>query len=211
MTEHTLKNLAELKQLYSEPPSPVALLSELPQLDRHHRAYIALCPFVVIASAGSDGSSDVSPRGDLPGFVRVLDDHTLLLPDRPGNKKLHTLRNVVENASVSLLFMIPGRDETMRVTGTATITTDPALLHESAVQGHTPRSGLLIRVERAWLHCAKALIRSRLWDPEARVGRDALPSLGTMLADQVADVDADETDARLEKNNRAKLWQEAGS
>lgn len=207
MPTHEITSPAALGEVYPEPPSPVALQSELPRLDKHHRAFIALAPFVVLATADARGGSDVSPRGDLPGFVRVLDDRTLLLPDRTGNKKLHSLKNIVENANVSLLFMIPGREETVRVTGKAAITSDPTLLADSAVQGNAPRSGLLITVERAWLHCAKALIRSRLWDPTTHVAKDALPSLGQMLADQVEGVNAKETDARLEVNNQAKLWQ----
>jgi len=136
------------------------------------------------------GISDVSPRGDLPGSVAVLDDHTLVLPNRPGNKKLVTLSNIVENPQVALIFFVPGRIESLRVTGTAQITTDPTTLAPLAVQGKRPRSGLVVPVEQAWLHCGKARVRSRLWEPETHVAPEPLPTLGQMLADQIAGLDA---------------------
>jgi PPOX class probable FMN-dependent enzyme len=153
---------------------------------------------------------DVSPRGDLPGFVAVLDEHTLVLPDRPGNKKLVTLSNIVENPHVALIFFVPGRIESLRVTGTAQITTDPTLLASLEVQGKKPRSGLVVRVEQAWLHCGKALLRSRLWASEAHVAPEVLPTLGQMLADQIAGLDAAVADARLESANQNRLWGEPG-
>ena len=211
MTGDTIDSADALRELYPDPPSPLAVKAVLSRLDRHHRAFIALSPFVVLGSADARGQPDVSPRGDLPGFVQVLDERTLLLPDRPGNSKLLTMGNLVENPQISLLFLVPRRDETLRVTGQAAITTDPVLLTPSAVQGHAPKSGLVITVEQAWLHCGKALIRSRLWNPEARVEPDALPSLGRMLADQVAGVDPDDAHARVEQTNRTRLWGEPGA
>ena len=155
--------------------------------------------------------SDVSPRGDLPGFVAVPDEHTLLLPDRPGNQKIETLQNILENPNIALIFIVPGRNDTVRVTGRARITTDPAQLASLAAQGKNLRSALIVTVEQAWLHCGKALIRSRLWDAEAKVKPDALPTLGKMLADQIAGVEAAQADARIEETNRSRLWGDADS
>lgn len=212
MSIHTVSTVTELRAIYgTPPPNSLAVRCVLPHLDEHHRAFIALSPFVVIASADARGLPDVSPRGDLPGFVAVPDDHTLLLPDRPGNKKLLTLSNILENPNVALIFLVPGREDSLRVNGRAQITMDPTLLAPLAVQGKDPRSGLIVTVEQAWLHCGKALIRSRLWEAEAHVAPDALPTLGKMLADQIAGVDAAEADARLENANKNKLWGEPGS
>jgi len=143
--------------------------------------------------------------------VAALDDHTLLLPDRPGNKKLETLSNVLENPNVALIFFVPGRNDSLRVNGRARITTAPALLATLAVQGKSPCSALIVTVEQVWLHCGKALIRSRLWDTEAKAKPNVLPTLGKMLADQVSGVDAVQTDARLENGNKNRLWGEAAS
>ena len=212
MSIHTVSTVTELRAVYgTPPPNSLAVRCVLPRLDEHHRAFISLSPFVVIASANAQGLPDVSPRGDLPGFVAAPDDHTLLLPDRPGNKKLLTLSNILENPNVALIFLVPGREDSLRVNGTAQITTDPTLLAPLAVQEKNPRSALIVTVEQAWLHCGKALIRSRLWEAEAHVAPDALPTLGKMLADQIAGVDAAEADARLESANKNKLWGEPGS
>lgn len=206
-TEMMVCTVAELRAIYGTPPADsLAVRCVLPRLDKHHRAFIALSPLVVIASADAQGLPDVSPRGDLPGFVAVRDEHTLLLPDRPGNKKLVTLSNILDNPNVALIFFVPGRDDSLRVNGRAQITTDPTVLAPLAVQGKNPRSALIVNVEQAWLHCGKALIRSRLWNPEAKVAPDALPTLGKMLADQIVGVTAAEADARLESANQNKLW-----
>src|SRR5262245_45367534 len=211
MSNHMVSMVTDLRAIYGTPsPNSLAVRCVLPRLDEHHRAFIALSPFVVIASADAHGRPDVSPRGDLPGFVAVPDDHTLLLPDRPGNKKLLTLSNILENPNVALIFFVPGREDSLRVNGRAQITTDPILLARLAVQGKDPRSALIVTVEQAWLHCGKALIRSRLWEAESHVAPDVLPTLGKMLADQIAGLDAAEADARLE-NDKKKLWGEPGS
>ena len=209
MSTQAVSSLTELRSIYGTPSADsLAVRCVLPRLDKHHKAFIALSPFVVIASADAGGLSDVSPRGDLPGFVAVADDQTLLLPDRPGNKKLVTLSNILENPNVALIFFVPGRNDSLRVNGRARITTDSALLGPLAAQGKSPRSALVVTVEQAWLHCGKALIRSRLWDTEAKVAPAALPTLGKMLADQIAGVDASEADALLENGNKNRLWGE---
>lgn len=194
-----------LRDLYGE-PSDLVQRKELPKLDKHCRHFISLSPFLVLATAGADGSADASPRGDAPGFVAVLDDRTLLIPDRRGNKRIDSLRNVVANPQAGLIFFVPGVNETLRVNGRAEITTDQALLEPLAVQGKVPESGLLLHVEEAYLHCAKALIRSKLWDPESQIDRKTLPSLGRMIADQIEGVDADEADDYVEESYRNRLY-----
>lgn len=194
-----------LRGLYGE-PSPLVRRKVLDRLDRHCRALIAVSPFVVIGTSDAEGRQDVSPRGDPPGFVAVLDDRRLLIPDRPGNKRVDTLDNVLQNARVGLLFLIPGMDETLRVNGRASIVADPELLAPLAVQGRAPISGLLVEVEEAFLHCAKAFIRSRLWDPAAQVDRKSLPTLGRMLADQIAELDAEKADAGIAEGYRKHLY-----
>jgi PPOX class probable FMN-dependent enzyme len=209
MNAHRVKTLAGLRQVYGDlPANSLASRIVFSQLHRHHRAFIALSPFVVIASADRQGAPDVSPRGDLPGFVAVLDERTLAIPDRPGNKKLVTLMNILENPAVSLIFFVPGRTESLRVTGRARITIDADFLRPLAAYGKPPQSGLVVAVEQAWLHCGRALIRSRLWEPDAHVAADALPTLGAMVAEEIGGIDAGETEARLERANTALLWGE---
>lgn len=188
------------------PVSMLARRKKIARLDRHCRSFIALSPFLVIATADADGHADASPRGDAPGFVRVLDDVTLLLPDRPGNNLVDSYANTLANPGVGLIFLVPGIDETLRVNGTARIVTDPALLEGLAAQGKIPRTGLLIDVREAFFHCGKALKRARLWDPAQQVERARLPSLGRIIADQTGDCDAAEADARVEESYRTRLY-----
>jgi uncharacterized protein len=209
MNAHGVASLSELRQLYGPlPEQSLARRIIFRKLHRHHRGFIALSPFVVIASANRDGEPDVSPRGDLPGFAAVLDDGTIVLPDRPGNKKLMTLTNVLENSAVSLIFFVPGRTESLRINGRGQITTDAALLAPLAVYGKPPQTALVVTVERAWLHCGRALIRSRLWEPGSYPVADALPSLGAMIAEQIGDISAEEAEAKLERANTVLLWGE---
>ena len=201
-----ISDVEALRGIYGVlPPGAMAPRLVLPQLHRHHLAYIRLSPFVVIASANARGEPDVSPRGDRPGFVTAPDAHTLVLPDRPGNKKLVTLTNILANQAVALLFIVPGRIESLRVNGTASITADPAELAPLAVDGRPPQSALTIRVGSAWFHCGRALLRSQLWEPEAQASPSALPPLGKMIADQIHGIDAGDAEARLERAN-AQLW-----
>jgi PPOX class probable FMN-dependent enzyme len=209
MDIHGIDSLGGLRDLYGPlPEGSLARRIVFPQLHRHHRAFIALSPFVVIASADREGRPDVSPRGDLPGFVAVPDDQSVVIPDRPGNKKLLTLTNLLENAAISLIFFVPGRTESLRINGQARVTTDPDLLQPLAAFGKLPQSALVVAVELAWLHCGRALIRSRLWEPDARVAPGALPTLGSMIAEEIGGIDAREADARLERANTALLWGE---
>jgi PPOX class probable FMN-dependent enzyme len=150
-------------------------------LNEYTRQFIERSPFVCVATARPDGGLDVSPRGDPPGFVRVLDPTTLVLPDRPGNRIADTLTNLLRDPRIALLFLIPGVGDTFRVNGEAAITEDPQLLAESAVEGKVPRLGLLISVHQAYTQCSKALIRSDLWNPEHHIDRSELPSSGQIL------------------------------
>jgi len=197
---------AVLRGMYP-PMSELGRLKCLDRLDKHCRTFIGLSPFVALGTARADGSTDVSPRGDAPGFVRVLDDRTLLLPDRPGNNRLDSLSNVLSNPNVGMLFMIPGVDDTLRVNGTAELTTEPALLAGMAVQGKLPPSALKIAVTECFLHCGKALKRSRLWQDDYKIERKTLPGLGTMIVEQTrARIDPAEADARVEEGYRTKMY-----
>ena len=198
-------NNAELREVYP-PPAPRAAQKVLDRLDIHCRNFIALSPFCVLSSSDADGQADASPRGDPPGFVQVLDDKTLLLPDRPGNNQVDSLQNIVENPGVGLLFFVPGMNETLRVKGKAEITADPELLDPMTVAGRAPLSGLKITVEEAFLHCGRALIRSRIWDAEAQIDRSSYPTYGQVLADQIAGADARAIDSDEDEANREHLY-----
>ena len=173
----------DLRALHHAPMSR-ATDKVLDHLDIHCRAVIERSPFCVIATQG-DGGADVSPRGDLPGFVKILDGRTLLLPDRVGNNRLDAMCNLLANPRIGMLFLVPGMGETLRINGTARITDDAAVLEPSAMQGRAPKIGLVIRVEEAFLHCAKALSRSKLWDASQQIDRATLPSYAEMLLDHV--------------------------
>jgi len=153
-------------------------------LDRHSRDFIAMSPFVVIGTRDADGRSDVSPRGDPPGFVQVLDDHTIAIPDRPGNNRLDPMVTLFSNPSIGLLLLIPGFDDTLRINGTARLTRDPDLLATMAVSGKLPKLAIKVTVSEVFLHCAKAFRRSKLWDPEAQQDRSVMPSIAKIILDQ---------------------------
>ena len=178
--EHTITSVEQLERIYT-PVNPNSLMKEVDYVHPHYRKMIEAAPFVAIASVGAEGM-DCTPRGDHPGFVRVVDDRTLMLPDRRGNNRIDTLRNIVRDPRVALLFLIPGVGETLRVNGRAAISIDPALLESFAVEGKLPRSVLVVTVERVYFQCSKALVRSKLWDASQQVPRSALPSTGTMIA-----------------------------
>ncbi len=167
------------------------------------RRFVERSPFLCLATSAADGTCDVSPRGDPAGFVRILDEKTLLLPDRPGNRLADSLRNVLENPNVGLLFIIPGITDTMRVNGRAEIVTDPELLEPCAVEGKVPKLALRIEIEQVFTHCSKAFLRAKLWDPEQFVARGELPSPGELLCSVGVDVEADTYDAeRAERYER---------
>jgi PPOX class probable FMN-dependent enzyme len=186
--------------------SPLAEAKTLHRLDQYCRDFIALSPFVVLATADAEGNMDASPRGDAPGFVTVLDDISLLLPDRPGNRRVDSFNNIVANPGVGLLFMVPGIGETVRVNGTARLTTDPELLAGCAAQGKVPTAGLLVTVREAFFHCGKALIRSKLWDASTQVPRGSFPSLGRIAAEQTKAMSVEAAEAAIEVAYRDKLY-----
>lgn len=198
----------ELRAIYKTPGSgDVSVRKELGRLDDHCRSFIARSPFVLIGSSDDRGNADVTPKGDRPGFALVLDDQTIAIPDRPGNNRLDTLENVLVNPAVGLLFVIPGMNETLRVSGEARITVDAELCERMAVQGKPAISAMVVTVTTAYMHCAKAFIRSKLWKPEDWPDRATLPTLGQILRDQLAvDGTAEQTDERLDKAYKATLW-----
>jgi len=179
-----INSVEALRALYRE-PGEKSLRKQLDRLDHHCRRFVSLSPFLVIASTDADGRVDASPRGGDPGFVKVLDDRTVLIPDSPGNNRLDSLQNLIGRAGVGLLFMIPGVDETLRINGRATLRTDDALLALCTNERRRPPLVIAVEVKEVYLHCAKALMRSKLWDAGAKLERSALPSMGQMLKDQI--------------------------
>ena len=195
-----------LGQLYGD-PSERAVLKQLDHLDKHCRAFIEISPFLVIGTMGSDGLGDVSPRGDAPGFVKVRDERTIYLPDRLGNNRTDTLLNVLDNSGVGLLFLVPGMNETLRVNGNARITIDNNILEGLSAQGKAPRSALEISVKEAYLQCAKALIRSKLWEEDYRIERKSFPSLGKIISDQIGrGDDENRAEKSIQEGYRTKLY-----
>ena len=180
MDPHRITDLATLEGLYGA-PSEASLAKEVDHVHDLYRPFIEAAPFMVLATSGPDGL-DTSPRGDAPGFVLVEDERTLLIPDRRGNNRTDSLRNLVTDPRVALIFLVPGVGETLRVNGTAEITVDPSLLARFVVDGKPPRSVLRVHVEAVYFQCSKALVRSALWNPDRHVDRQRLPSSGTILA-----------------------------
>jgi uncharacterized protein len=179
--DHRVTTLEALEALYDKPYGP-AIVKEIDRINPHYRKFIEAAPFFALATSGPDGL-DCSPRGDAPGFVRVADEKTLLIPDRRGNNRIDSLRNIISDPRVALLFLIPGIGETIRVIGRASISTDPALTETFIVNGKAPRSVIVVAVERVFFQCTKAIVRSKLWDPALHVDRKSLPSAGTILGE----------------------------
>jgi uncharacterized protein len=175
----SITTIAELEALYA-PVNPVAILKELDHVNTHYAKFIEAAPFVILSTAGPEGL-DCSPRGDPAGFVRVADPKTLLIPDRRGNNRVDSLRNIVRDPRIALLFMIPGIGNTMRVNGSAMLTTDKALCDSFVMRGNPPLCVIKVSVESVYPQCQKALARSKLWDEAIRIPRDSLPSLGDMM------------------------------
>ena len=180
--DHSITTTEQLEALYADAPYGPALIKEVDYITPEYRKLIEAAPFVVLATSGPEGL-DCSPRGDPPGFVRVVDEHTLLIPDRRGNNRIDSLRNLVRDPRVSLLFLIPGVGETMRINGRAKISTDPKLAESFAMNGKVPKCVLVVTVEKAYFQCTKAIIRSKLWDPKSIVDRKTLPTPGSILAE----------------------------
>jgi len=204
LTPKELCDRAAVRDHYGE-PSHMSTAKEMDRLDHHCRHFIALSPLLVMATSDAQGRADASPRGDAPGFVAVVDDRTLLIPDRIGNKRADTAMNIVENPHVGLLFLVPGVNESLRVNGTVRLTLDPELLASLAVNGKPPVCGMLVAIEEVFFHCGKPLIRSDLWDPDRRVPRGAFPSLGKIVADEIGGK-ADEYERGIEEQYRNRLY-----
>jgi hypothetical protein len=202
---HQITDVATLERLYGA-PAGAAVAKEINYIHPHYRAMIAASPFMVLATGGPEGL-DTSPRGDAAGFVTVEDDKTLLIPDRRGNNRVDSMRNIIVNPHVALLFLIPGVGETLRVNGRAIISTAPTLLERFSVGGRPPRSVIVVRVDTVFFQCSRAIFRSRLWDPAQHIERSALPSLGTMIEDiSQAQIKAANYDSGLYERLKAELY-----
>ena len=201
-----IESIGEIREIYGEPMERT-IKKQLPRLEKHSRAFIAMSPFIVMATCDAEGRCDASPKGDGPGFVQVIDDETLLIPDRLGNNRVDSIGNILQHPRIGLIFFVPGLRETLRVNGRAQVTVDPALLEPAAVNGKLPRSGILVTAEEVYFHCGKALIRSDLWNPEKQVARSAFPSLGIVIADQIGQtVAAEEAERATEESYRTRLY-----
>ena len=205
MANPNVTTLSALREIYRE-PTEVARLKEFEKLDDFCRQFIQRSPFVCIATTAADGTADCSPRGDPPGFVRVVDDRTIVIPDRKGNNRVDTLSNVLANPGVGLLFMVPGIDETLRVSGHADIITDHAVLAPFAVAGRVPSSALKVTTQKIFFHCGKALMRAGLWDPDTAIERDSFPTLGKIIAEQTKVGSVEQAEARVAESYAKKLY-----
>jgi PPOX class probable FMN-dependent enzyme len=191
---NAIKDEASLRALIGE-PAEIIRKKVTDRLNRHSRQLIERSPFLCLATSDADGCCDVSPRGDAPGFVRIVDERTLLIPERPGNKLADSLRNILVNPRVGMLFVIPGIGDSFRVNGRATLIADEELLRPSSVEGKIPRLGILVEIEEAFTQCSKAFLRSQLWDPSRHIDRSQLPSSGEIMAEIVGgDFDAEKYD-----------------
>lgn len=179
--DHLITTIEQLEAIYGTPQG-ASVVKEIDHIAPAYRRMIEASPFVAIAT-GHDEGFDCSPKGDAPGFVRVLDDKTLAIPDRPGNNRIDGLRNVIRNPHVALMFMIPGVGETLRVNGRASISIEPSLMQSFAVNGKLPRSVMVLHVDTVFFHCSRAIVRSKLWDEASKVDRQSLPSTGSIIAE----------------------------
>ncbi len=179
--DHLVTTVEQLEAIYGQPYGP-SLAKEIDYISPAYRRLIEAAPFVAVATGGPEGL-DCSPKGDAPGFVRILDDKTLAIPDRPGNNRIDGYRNILRDPRIALLFLIPGIGETLRVNGRASISIDPDLMQSFAVNGKLPRSVLIVRIETIFFHCSKAIVRSKLWDPATQIERKSLPSTGSIIAE----------------------------
>lgn len=204
MTE--LKSDADLRTIYKQPGGG-AVGKDIAQIDAHFANFIALSPFLCIGTTSENGFGDVSPRGGEPGFVHVIDERTLAMPDRPGNNRLDSLGNITRNAGVGLLFFVPGFEDTLRVNGVARLTTDPTLVARFTDDGKPPRSVVVIDVKEAYLHCVKAIKRAGLWAQDAQVDRATFPTAGHVYRDQLKlEIPGEAIDASLEQDARENLY-----
>ena len=179
--DHLITSMEQLQSLYGE-KLPTSVIKEIDHINDGYRKLIEAAPFVAVATSGPEGL-DCSPKGDAPGFVRILDDKTLAIPDRPGNNRIDSFRNIMGDPRIALLFLSPGIGETLRVNGRASISIDPDLMQSFAVGGKLPRSILIVHIESIYFHCSKAIVRSKLWEEATKIDRKSLPSTGTIIAE----------------------------
>jgi hypothetical protein len=180
-SDHLVTSIEQLESLYGE-KNPNSIVKEIDHINASYRKLIEAAPFVAVATAGPEGL-DCSPKGDARGFVHILDEKTVAIPDRPGNNRLDGFRNILRDPRIALLFLIPGIGETLRVNGRASISIDPELVQSFAINGKLPRCVLIVHVEAAYFHCSKAIVRSKLWEAETKIERGSLPSTGTIVAE----------------------------
>lgn len=211
-TFRVIKTEKDLREIMGE-TMEIALQKNRPSLDQHSRAFISRSPFLCISTSNSDSKADVSPRGDPNGFVQVLDDKRIYLPDRPGYNRLDTMTNIIENPNVGLLFFIPGFSDTLRINGRARIVQDDELAQRTMIKKRIPKVGILVEINEVFLHCAKAILRSGLWDPDKFQDRRDMPTLGQMILDQVAEPQSPptkgeiaEADDFLDNNYKTALY-----
>ena len=204
---HVVTSEQELREMLGV-PAPRSVLKERPALDVHFRAFIAHSPFLLMATSGAEGTCDVSPKGDAPGFVLVLDDRRLVIPERPGNKRFDGMQNLLTNPHIGLIFLVPGREETLRINGRAWITKDPELLSRCTAQGKTPQLAIGVEVEQCFLHCVKAFRRSKLWVHAEWPAPDVLASMAQVLFDQIkpAGMTVHDYACEMEERNQKQLY-----
>ena len=200
-----IKSISELRRVYNK-PHKAALQKVMHQFDKHSINFISISPFCIISTSDSLGNLDSSPKGGDPGFVKVKDRKTLFLPDWPGNNRLDSFSNVIQNSNISLIFFVPGINESLRISGDSFISDDNSLLELFKINDNLPLSVLVISVKEVYFHCSRALLRSKLWDAEKKILRSDFPSMGTILQDQIAGYDGEATDILIEKN-KYKLYE----
>ena len=200
-----IMTIEQLRQYY-RPVQERASAKQLGHLETHSRRFIELSPFVAVSSCGADGLADVSPRGERPGFVHVISDSCLAIPDRPGNNRLDTLQNLITNPAIGLMFVIPGVNEVLRINGTAEIRNDPELMQRFTVNERPPLMVIVVNVVEVYLHCAKAITRSRLWNEDAKVDRSLLPTMSEMLRDQIGSDISFETQEDMERRHKTQIY-----
>jgi uncharacterized protein len=204
MDPHAVTTVEQLREVYP-PPAERSVLKEIDHLDEHCRRFVALSPFLLISSSDAQGACDVSPKGGPPGFVAILDEHRLLIPDATGNRRLDSLQNIVENPQVGLLFLIPGMGEVLRANGRVELTRDPEMLDGLQTGGRAAQLALIVTVEQAYLHCAKSIIRSKLWKPDSWPEAEELPSAAAILNDHIGIGDLAASVAALEESYTQRI------
>ena len=200
-----IESVEQLREIY-KPSTGRAAVKVLTKLEKHSRQFIDLSPFLVMSSMGTDGIADISPRGEAPGFVQILDDMTVAIPDRPGNNRLDTFTNILSNPAVGLIFFIPGVDEILRLQGDAELRDDENLKVKFEVKGKRPAAVVVVQLREVYLHCAKAIMRAELWEEASKIDRSLLPSMGQIMKEQIGSVGPAETQEEMVARNKEVLY-----